>query len=159
MTSVNPMRPTTPNTIPESTLFCKKPVGCVVSVTGLVEIEGAALDPVGPTVLKTVSVDGGPVAIEVGGGVELVLGAGDGAGLEGDAGALDEGPDADTDAEAEAEVVIEELAEAETEALEEEAVVDSDAVDFEWWIPKGSSGSKGTPGSAMPCLAWTKMRR
>lgn len=107
--SVNPMRPTTPNTIPESTLFCKKPVGGVVSDTELVDVEGAALDPLGGTVLKTVAVAAGPVVIDVGGGVELVLSAGDGMGLEGDTGALDEGTDADADADTEAEVAIEEL--------------------------------------------------
>jgi len=97
------------------------------------DVEGAAPDCVALTVWKTV-VGAGPVASEVGEGVESVLGAGDAVGLEADAGALGEGSDADTDAEAEAEaeVVIEALADAEADALEAETVPEADAVDLEW---------------------------
>lgn len=103
------MRPTTPNTIPERTLFCKKPVGLTSSATGLVDVEGAAPDALGPADLKTVTVGGGAVENRVGGGVELVLGAGDGVGLDADEGAIGEDADADADADAEAEAEIEAL--------------------------------------------------
>lgn len=102
MISVNPMRPTTPNTIPERTLFCKKPVGCTSSVAAVDDVEAAALVGVPLTVVKTVAVGAGPVVSEVGGGVESVSGAGDGVGL-GDEGALGEDEEAETDAEADAE--------------------------------------------------------
>jgi hypothetical protein len=132
MTSVNPMTPMTPNTIPERTLFCKKPVGFTSSVKALEDVEGAALDCEALIVWKTVRVGAGPVVSEVGGGVESVSCAGDGVGLEAEEGALGEGSDADTDAEAEAEAEVEIEALAEADALEAEAALEADAVDFDW---------------------------
>lgn len=96
----------TPNTIPERTLFCKKPDGFTSSVKALVDVEGAAPDCVALKVWRTVRVGAGPVVREVGGGVGSVLDAGDGVGLEADEGAIGEDSDADTDAEAEAEAEV-----------------------------------------------------